>query len=99
MPDPANIEVGISSADDSSGSFNDGEKTMTIDLPDNVAGAILKQGSEAHQAIMTDVINNGANVHNLVRTSAFRKFDEIGSIESRANSGVIATPIAGPTTQ
>jgi len=28
-----------------------------------------------------------------------RNFDELGTIESRANSGVIATPVAGPTTQ
>ena len=72
---------------------------MPIDLPDNVAGALLKEGSESHQALLLDIRHNGANVHNLVRTSAFRKFDEIGSMESRANSGVMATPIAGPTTQ
>lgn len=70
-----------------------------IDLPENISGLLLKEGSESHQALMNDIRHNGANVHNLVRTSAFRKFDEIGSIESRANSGVIATPIAGPTTQ
>ena len=28
-----------------------------------------------------------------------RNFDEMGTIESRANSGVMATPIASPTTQ
>ena len=70
-----------------------------IDLPPNVAAALMKEGSEAHAALMLDVQHNGANVHNLVRLSGFRKFDEIGSIESRANSGVMATPIAGPTTQ
>ena len=99
MPDTANIEVSVSGVDEQEKSTETGDKRMSIDLPANVAGAILKQGSEAHQVIMTDVINNGANVHNLVRTSAFRKFDEIGSIESRANSGVIATPVASPTTQ
>ena len=70
-----------------------------IDLPENIVGMLLKEGSESHQAIILDIRHNGANVHSLVRHSAFRKFDEIGSIESRANSGVIATPVASPTTQ
>ena len=70
-----------------------------IDLSANVAAMLMKEGSESHQALMTDIRHNGASVHNLVRHAAFRKFDEIGSMESRANSGVMATPIAGPTTQ
>lgn len=74
-------------------------RDMAIDLPENVAAALLKEGSESHAALMLDIQHNGANVHNLVRTSAFRKFDEIGSIESRANSGVISTPVASPSTQ
>jgi len=69
-----------------------------IDLPENITGLLLKEGSESHQGLMNDIRHNGAAVHNLVRMSAFRKFDEIGSIESRANSGVIATPVASPTT-
>ena len=48
---------------------------------------------------MNDIRHNGASVHNLVRHAAFRKFDEIGTLEGRANSGVNATPIASPTTQ
>ena len=101
MPDAANIEVSVSVTDESIDSNDTGEDVMAepIDLPSNVAGAILKQGSEAHQQAMTDILANGANVHNLVRLSGFRKFDEIGVAESRANSGLIATPIASPTTQ
>lgn len=70
-----------------------------IDLPPNVAGALLKQGSEASQGLMTDIMHNGAHVHNLTRLSGFKHFDEIDTLESRANSGVMATPIASPTTQ
>ncbi len=100
MPDAANIEVSVSGTDDENDSNDTGEDVMSaIDLPSNVAGAILKQGSEAHQQAMTDILANGANVHNLVRLSGFRKFDEIGVAESRANSGLMATPIASPTTQ
>ncbi len=74
-------------------------KMPAIDLPDNVAGLLLKEGSESHQALMNDIRHNGANVHSLVRHVAARKFDELGVAESRANSGLIATPIASPTTQ
>ena len=70
-----------------------------IDLAPNVAAMLMKEGSESHQALMNDIRHNGASVHNLVRHAAFRKFDEIGTLEGRANSGVNATPIASPTTQ
>ena len=78
-----------------------GEQNMAdgIDLPNNVAAAILKEGSESHQALMTDIRHNGATVHNLVRMSALRKFDQLGIGESRAESGLLATPPAPPTTQ
>ena len=97
--DPLNIEVNISGDDSDTKNNIIGETEMAIDLPDNVAGALLKHGSEAHQQTMTEISADASNVHNLVRLSGFRKFDEIGSIESRANSGMIATPVASPTTQ
>ena len=76
-----------------------GDEDMALDLAENVGGMLLKSGSEAHQALMTDIMHNGANVHNLTRLSSFKHFDEFGIEESRANSGLIATPIATPTTQ
>ena len=74
-------------------------RKMAIDLPDNVAGMLLKEGSESHQALMADIRHNGAAVHSLLRFSAARSFDQLDTLESRANSGVMATPIASPTTQ
>jgi len=71
---------------------------MAIDLTDNVSGALLKQGSEAHQQVMTDIGQNGAAIHSIIRASVVTKFNEIGTLEGRANSGVNATPIAGPAT-
>jgi hypothetical protein len=76
-----------------------GEVEMPVDLPENVAASLMKEGSEGHQALMADIRHNGANVHSLVRHAAFKHYNEIDSVESRANSGVLATPIAGPTTQ
>lgn len=72
---------------------------MAIDLPENVAGMLLKEGSESHQALMADIRHNAATGHNLARLGAVKAFNELDTLESRANSGVMATPIASPTTQ
>lgn len=70
-----------------------------IDLPANIGSHILKTGSEAYQGMMTDIGHNGAVAHNLARLGATRQFNELDTLESRAHSGVMATPIASPTTQ
>lgn len=70
-----------------------------IDLPPNVTGMLLKQGSEFSQAHMADITTNAGVVHNLARLIATRNFDEVGVLEGRAVSGVMATPIASPTSQ
>ncbi len=87
MPEPVTVVAEI------------GEEDMAaIDLPENVVGLLLKTGSEIHQGLVADIVHNGANVHNIARLSAVRKFDEVGTMEGRANSGVNATPIASPAT-
>jgi len=60
---------------------------------------VMKTGSESYQALMTDIQHNGAASHAILRFGADTKFNELGTLESRANSGVMATPIASPTTQ
>lgn len=69
------------------------------DLPPNILTTLLKEGSESHQALMNDIRHNGAVAHNLARLGATRAANELDTIESRAHSGVMATPIASPTTQ
>ncbi len=91
-----NLEVSISG--NTTSENGDSEMTEAIDLPPNVTGMILKSGSEAFQQGMTDIQANASHIHNVTRGSVFRKFDEIGVAESRSNSGLIATPIASPTT-
>lgn len=76
-----------------------GEKKMAIDLTENVTGLLLKHGSEFHQSHMAEVTTNAGTVHNLARLIATRNFDEVGVLEGRAVSGVMATPIASPTTK
>ena len=75
------------------------EMSTPADLPTNVIGHILKTGSEAYQGMMTDIQHNGAVAHNLARLGATRQFNELDTLESRAHSGVMATPIASPATQ
>jgi hypothetical protein len=70
----------------------------TVDLPANVAQQLLTDNVQRHSRQMEETLGNVNNVNNLARLAGFRKFDEVGTIEGRANSGVNATPIAGPTT-
>lgn len=70
-----------------------------IDLPPNVAAALLKEGSESHQQLLQDIRVNSSVAHNLARLGAVRQYNELDTIESRANSGIIATPVASPATQ
>ena len=60
---------------------------------------ILTAGAQQFQKDMTDIGGNIAVAHNLARLGVTTRFNEIGPVESRAVSGVMATPIAGPTTQ
>lgn len=76
-----------------------GNMDKVVDLPVNVAAALLKEGSESHQQLMQDIRINSATAHNLARLGAIRQFSELDTIESRAHSGVIATPVASPATQ
>lgn len=75
------------------------EKKMAeaIDLPVNIMGTLLMHGAQFHQAHMSDITTNAGTVHNLSRLIATRNFDEVGVLEGRSVSGVLATPIAGPT--
>lgn len=78
-------------------SLTEGETLMTTVA--SYMDHICKTGSEAYQALMTDIQHNGATSHAILRFGADTKFNELGTLESRANSGVMATPIASPTTQ
>ena len=51
------------------------------------------------QANNRDGRNISTTALGVLQVAAARNFDELGVTESRATSGVIATPIASPTTQ
>ena len=68
-----------------------------IDLPCRVAAGLLQESYGNIQMSNANARNASQEINALMGRSSARKFDEMGTIESRANSGVLATPIAGPT--
>jgi hypothetical protein len=56
---------------------------------------------QSNMAMMTQLREqNAANAEftaNAMRLSAFRRFDELGIGESRAQTGMLATDVGGPT--
>lgn len=87
MSDPAEVTINL------------GDENMAESNDVDYMSHIKKTGSEAFQAIMTEIGSNAAVAHNLARLGTTVKFNELGTLESRANSGVMATPIASPTTK
>lgn len=70
-----------------------------LELPATVGEHALAAGVQGFQAMMTELNGNLAFTNNLARLQAQQRFGEIDILESRAASGVMATPIASPTTQ
>jgi hypothetical protein len=73
------------------------ESNEMVDLAANVAQHMLTNAMHRHERQMEETLGNINHVNNLARLAGFEKFNELGTIESRSNSGVMATPIASPT--
>jgi hypothetical protein len=71
----------------------------TVDLPEGVAAHLLKSGSESYQRQMSQGGDVSQLANGVLQAAMARNFDELGIKESRAVSGVVATPVASPTTQ
>lgn len=72
---------------------------MSVDLPPNVAAQLQMESVGNIQANNRDGRNVSTTALGVLQSAAARNFDELGAVESRATSGVMATPIASPTTQ
>jgi len=70
-----------------------------IDLPSNVASAMMAETAGNIQASNRNSRFANDAVMSAISGTVQTNFAEIGVMESRAASGVIATPIASPTTQ
>lgn len=69
------------------------------DIPDSVATQLMTETVGNIQANNRDGRNLGTVAMGVLQGAMSRNFDELGTVESRANSGVIATPVASPATQ
>ena len=80
--------------------LSEGEREMAqVDLPESVASELLTLtvgNIQANNAEARDLTTLPAGV---LKGAMARNFDELGTVESRANSGVIATPVASPAVQ
>lgn len=80
-------------------SFNEENEEMAqVDLPESVASQLLTESVGNIQANNRDGRNAGTVATNVLTGAMARNFDELGTIEGRANSAVIATPVASPST-
>lgn len=75
------------------------EKTMAVDLPENVASQQLARMAGNQEANNSEARDLTTTALGVLKGAMARRHDELDSIESRANSGVMATPIASPATQ
>lgn len=90
MPDDGVVQVPVPTT---------GEQPMAADLPQEVAGLMITESVGNIQANNRDGRNLGTVSMGVLQAAAARNFDELGTVEGRANSGVNATPIASPAVQ
>lgn len=76
---------------------SDGETKMALDLPDGVGQLMMTESAANVQASN----RNGRGVFDLLSGAlggvAIQNFKDIGVLEGRTASGVLATPLASPT--
>lgn len=70
-----------------------------IDLPPSVAQQLMVETTGNIQANNRDGRAISTTAMGVLQGAMARNFDELGTVESRATSGVIATPVASPTVQ
>lgn len=74
------------------------EKNMA-DLPESVSQHMMAELQGNISASSQNTRNAAAQANSVLLLASSRNFDELGTVESRANSVVLATPAASPTTQ
>lgn len=72
---------------------------VRMDISANYGTLLMAESAGNIQANNRDGRNVGTTAMGVLQGAMARNFDELGVSESRANSGLIATPIASPTTQ
>lgn len=75
------------------------EMADPVDISPNVANMMLTESATNMQANNRDGRNLGTIAMGVLQAAAARNFDELGVVEGRSSSGVLATPIASPAVQ
>jgi len=75
----------------------DEEDNMAIVLGDTISELLLTETAANLQQSNRNVRGGLDTVMVALTASVGQNFNELGTLEGRANSGVIATPIASPT--
>ena len=71
----------------------------SVDLPPNVAAQLQMESVGNIQGTNAGARDSAQVANATLRFAAVRNFDELGPVEGRSVSGVLATPIASPTKQ
>lgn len=74
-----------------------GHEQMPSIIDDTIAGLILTESAGNLQANNRDGRNIGTVAMGTLQGGMSKTFNELGPVESRAVSGVMATPVAAPT--
>lgn len=74
------------------------EKKMAVDLPEGILTKLLVETMGNIQATNNGGRNIATAALGVIQGATARNYDKLGAVESRAVSGVLATPLADPTT-
>ena len=69
------------------------------DLASGVAEHLTMESMGNIQLSNTNARNSSQEINSILGRTSAKRFDELGPIEGRSVSGVIATPIASPANQ
>ena len=87
------VEVPVSSSE------NEDKKMAALDLPEGVGTLLMVESTGNIQSDNREGRALTTLAAGVLKGAMSRNFDELGTVESRANSGVMATPIASPAIQ
>lgn len=72
---------------------------MAMDLPEGVGTLLMVESTGNIQSDNREGRSLTTLASGVLKAAMARNHDELGTIESRANSGVMATPVASPAVQ
>ncbi len=76
----------------------EGKKRMPLDLPEGVGQLMMTETAGNIQASNRNSRNTSDVVMGALQGTVVQNFKDVGVVEGRSVSGILATPIAGPAT-